>query len=138
MFLKKKFLFFSLFIFFFSFLPLLTTAQGIVPCGQGSNKANACTLCDLIVGVKNVIDFGMEILISVAAVGVFIAGVMYVISSGNEQMVTTAKNFLSASLIGFTVVLSAWLIVNVVMWILVANGNLGVGATNWYTFTCKV
>ncbi len=136
MFSKKRQLLFSLSVFFLSFLPLLVTAQGIVPCGQGSEKSNACTLCDLIVGVKNVIDFGMEILISVAAVGVFIAGVMYVISSGNEQMVTTAKNFLSASLIGFTVVLSAWLIVNVVMWILVANGNLGVGATNWYTFKC--
>ncbi len=137
MFLKKRQLIYSLLLFFFSFTPMLVSAantNGIVPCGNNGDKP--CTLCDLIVGIKNIIDFGMKILISVAAVGVFVAGIMYITSSGNEQMMTTAKKFLSASLVGFAVVLSAWFIVNIVMWAMAVNGNLGVGAINWYTFKC--
>ncbi len=137
MFLKKRQFIYSLLLFFFTLTPLLVSAQGIVPCGNGTDKSNACTLCDLIVGINNVISFGMEILISVAAVSIFIAGVMYIIASGNEQMTTTAKSFLSASLIGFTIVLSAWLMVNIVMWVLANNGDLGLGTgVKWYVFKC--
>ena len=111
------------------------TTGGLVPCGHGDDVANACTLCDLIIGFKKLIDFGSEILIAVTVAGIFISGVMYIISAGSD-LTTKAKSFLSASLIGFTIVLAAWLIVNVTMWALSYDTSVGIGKTNWYTFDC--
>jgi hypothetical protein len=125
------------------FLPLLSANAGVVPCGLNEDDTSldgdqtvACTLCHLIVGIKNIIDFGLKILVTVAFVGIFIAGVMYIISAGSEEMMKRAKEFLKTSLTGFTLVLCAWLIVNIVMWVLSTNIT-DMGATNWYTFTCN-
>lgn len=112
-------------------------AQGLVPCGQGNNPANSCTLCHLIIGIKNVVSFGQVILITVAAVAIFIGGFMYVIAAGDEGAMTTAKGFLSASLKGFAIFLLSWFIVNLVMVVLSFNTNLSIGKQNWYTFECS-
>jgi len=117
-------------------LPLASiNAAGLVPCG-GTGEA-PCTLCDLIIGIYEIISWLRNILVAVAFVAIFIAGIMYVISSGDEEMMKRAKGFLSTSLIGFTIVLCAWLIVNTIMWSLSTNEDLGIGQKNWYTFTCK-
>lgn len=108
---------------------------GLIPCGHGNSPANACTLCDFIVGFKKLVDFGTTLLITVALVGIFFSGVIYIVSSGNEGLVTKAKTFLSASLVGFTIVLGAWLIVNVIMWALSYNTSV-IGQTDWHTFDC--
>ncbi|OGI34426.1 MAG: hypothetical protein A2259_05260 [Candidatus Moranbacteria bacterium RIFOXYA2_FULL_43_15] len=109
--------------------------QGIVPCGNSSQSL--CTLCHLIIGIKRLIDWGKNLLVTITFVGIFISGVMYIISAGEEAMTTQAKKFLSASLIGFTVTMAAWLIVNVVItWVASAKPDLGIGKTGWSTFTC--
>ena len=117
-------------------LPAMASAAGIVPCGTSENP-DPCTLCHLIIGVKRLIDFGLELLITAAIVAITIAGIMYIVSSGNEQTITIAKNFLSASLKGFAIALMAWFLVNITMWILSAKENLDIGVVNWYTFTCN-
>ena len=99
-------------------------AQGLIPCGHGSASSDACTLCDFV-GFYNLIHFGLELLITE---NLFIAGVMYIVSAGNEQLITKAKTFLSASLVGFTIVLTAWLLVNVAMWALSFNTSLSIGS----------
>lgn len=110
------------------------SSKGIVPCG---GPTDPCTICHLIIGIHNLIDWGKNILVTITIVGIFISGIIYIVSTGNEQMITKAKAFLSACLIGFAITLSAWLIVNVTLfWIANANPDLGIGATNWYTFTC--
>lgn len=134
---KNKKLFFSLALFFLILIPFATSAQGIVPCGHGDSPTDACTLCHLILGIENLVSFGLKILIVVAVVGIFIAGVMYIVSSGNEQLISAAKNFLGASLKGFAIVLMAWFFVNITFWIMSVHNDLGIGATNWYTFTCN-
>jgi hypothetical protein len=120
-------------------LPFFSANAGLVPCGlnQGTpEEMSPCTLCHLIIGIKRIIDFGLKTLVTVAFVGIFIAGVMYIISAGSEEMMKRAKEFLKASLTGFALVLCAWLIVNIVMWVLSTNIT-SMGATNWYTFTCN-
>ncbi len=112
------------------------TQSGLVPCGNGNSPANACTLCHFIIGFHNLVDFGLKLLVTLTVVGIFISGVIYIISAGNEQLLTQAKTFLSASLIGFTVVLAAWLLVNVIMWALSYNTSV-IQQTNWWTFTCS-
>lgn len=132
---KISFVFLSLFVFLISFQ--LVNAQGIVPCGTGNDPRNACTLCHLIVGVFSIVSWFKNILITIAAVGIFASGVMYVISSGDEGMVTKAKSFLKSSLIGFIIVLMSWFFVNTIMWVLSSNSDLNIGKENWYTFSCS-
>ena len=136
---KIKLLIFLLFIGIF--LPVFSTySAGLVPCGLNEGKAEEmapCTLCHLIIGIFNIFSWFKTILITVAAVGIFIAGVMYIISSGDEEMMKRAKSFLATNLTGFTIVLGAWLIVNSVMWILAYDiKNLDIEQENWYTFSC--
>ncbi|KKP79588.1 MAG: hypothetical protein UR78_C0011G0002 [Candidatus Moranbacteria bacterium GW2011_GWF2_35_39] len=136
---KIKLLIFLLFVGIF--LPVFSTySAGLVPCGLNEGTPEEmvpCTLCHLIIGIFNIFIWFRDILITVAAVGIFIAGVMYIISSGDEEMMKRAKSFLATSLTGFTIVLGAWLIVNSVMWILSYDiKNLGIKQENWYTFTC--
>lgn len=134
------------FIFLAVFSPAATVlAQtmpgGLVPCGNGNDP---CTLCHFIIGFYNMVSVMLKLVVTAALAGIFISGVMYIISSGDETMMTGAKNFLKASVIGFVVVLGAFLIVNVTMWALSAkdsNGDgvsdMGVGQAGWFSFTCS-
>lgn len=113
--------------------------KGLVPCGRNTGTAEEqapCTLCHLIVGFQRLVQYGMYMVVTLALVGIFFAGVMYIISSGDENMMTQAKGFLKVSLIGFSVVIGAWLIVNVTLWVLGAKTDLGVNAVAWNKFTC--
>lgn len=162
----KKFIFlivlFVLFVGFFSFLFLPQTShaeltfspptwKGLVPCGRHEGTADEtapCTLCHLIVLVQRVVQFILSAILGIAFVGIFISGIIYMISSGSEKLMTTAKAALRASLIGFSIALCAWLLVNTVMWLLATKpknytgpephgtGYLGIGIENWYTFNC--
>lgn len=117
--------------------------QGIVPCGRydGANgETDICTLCHLILGIQRIVQYGLYIVIAFAFAGIFIAGVMYVISSGDEGMITQAKGFLSATLIGFSVVLGAWIIVNTTLWIIGSDkydSGLGIQSETWWKFSCS-
>ena len=78
----------------------------------------------------------MTLLVALTVTGIFISGIMYIISSGNEQLLGQAKKFLSVSLLGFTIVMTAWLIVNVTMWVLSFDPAMTIQHVDWYTFDC--
>ncbi len=122
----------------FVFSPFAVSA-GIVPCATTENNT-PCTLCHLIVGFWKLIDYGFKILVFVALVCLVIAGVMYILSAGNEQMITTAKTFIKQVLYGFGFVLAAWLLIFVVMnYFAVKQPDLGIGKTEgWTKFTCSM
>lgn len=136
---NKKILVAALVFFLASFS--VANAAGIVPCGDGS----PCTLCHLIVGFHNLVSFLLKLVVTIALAGIFFAGVMYILSSGNEGMITSSKNFLRASVMGFAIVLGAWLIVNVTMWALSAKDSNGDGVPDfgiattgkWNEFSCS-
>lgn len=145
---KKLLVFFLVFVIFIFTSPL--TNAGVVPCGLRVDDANLagdqtvpCTLCHLITGFYNIFDWFKTVLITIAAVGIFISGVMYIVSSGNEGAITKSKAFLQASITGFIVVLSAWFIVNVTMWVIsadpesITNPNAtGIERKAWNRFEC--
>jgi hypothetical protein len=125
-------------IILLGFLFLLVTpvlaADGIVPCGLDGTYSNRCTLCHLITGIKKIFDYGIKIIAVICLACATFAGVMYVVSSGNESTMESAKKFLSASLIGFAVVLGAWVIVNTTITVLMptkkaadTGGSMGIG-----------
>ena len=119
-----------------------TISGGMVPCATDAHP-EACTLCHFIIGFKNLIDFASKILVTVALAGIFFSGLIYIVSSGNDSLMTQAKGFMTASVIGFTIVLGAWLIVNVTMWAMSVktstspDGFAGVHKTDWFNFTCS-
>jgi len=106
---------------------------GLVPCGGPDNP---CTLCHFVIGFQNLINFMLDLAVVVGLVGIFASGVLYILSAGDEKMMGSAKSALTATLIGFAIVLGAWLIVNVVLWTFSANLNMEAGG-NWYTLECS-
>lgn len=119
-------------------------AAGIVPCG--GDGESRCTLCHLVIGIKNIIDYGFKILIFVALAAITISGVMYIISSGSEDMMKKAKEFIRQTLVGFAIVLGGWLIINYAMVLLSAKDSNNDGVPDfgfvstggWSNFTCDV
>jgi len=160
---KKTKIFLSVFIVSIIVIPILIFAfnvyaqvpaaeptGGLVPCGHGSDINNRCTLCHLIVGFQKLVQYALYLAISIALVGVFFAGVIYIISTGDEGMMSAAKNFLRASLTGFALILGAWLIVNITLTVIATKDNtakstsenpgdmaLGIGVASWFQFYCK-
>jgi len=51
-------------------------------------------------------------------------------------MMSSAKNFLSASLMGFAIVLGAWLIVSTIMWLIASSSSM-VQVKSWNSFECS-
>ncbi|KKR20455.1 MAG: hypothetical protein UT50_C0017G0015 [Candidatus Moranbacteria bacterium GW2011_GWA2_39_41] len=112
------------------------SAGGLIPCGNNVNGVkDPCTLCHFIIGFQNLVNFMLKLVVTVAFVGIFVSGVLYIISSGDDGMMTTAKKALTASLIGFAIVMGAWLIVNVVLWVFSADIGMQPGKS-WNEFSC--
>ena len=64
--MKNKTRIIILLIFIGIILPLaITSAAGLVPCGDGNDPSNACTLCDLIIGIYEIIGWLRNILVVV-------------------------------------------------------------------------
>lgn len=101
----------------------------LVPCGL-EGKAD-CTLCHLVLGFKNIYDYLLVLLLSATTLVVVVAGVMYMVSSGDKGMIDKAKSALTYALTAMILALTAWLIINAT---LTALGYTKVD--NWYTFTC--
>jgi len=106
-------------------------ADGLVPCGSSTNT-DACTLCHLIVGFQNIFNFLKNLLLTATTMFIVVAGVLYMISTGNKNLMDWAKKAITYSLTGFILFLCSWLIVTVV---LTALGYKKVGS--WSTFTCE-
>ena len=127
---------------FLLFLTSLTADAALVPCGrtpgEGVPEAETlpCTLCHLLVGIHRIIGWGFKILTFVAVASLVGAGIMYIVSAGNEKLMETAKTFAKHTLMGFSIVLAAWLIVNYTMILLSKKADLGIGVDKWNEFNC--
>jgi hypothetical protein len=133
--------FLCLLFFLFLFTSTKVSAAGLVPCGLGTS--DPCTLCHFIVGIKSLIDWGMGILIALSVTAISIAGVIYVVSSGDSELTKKAKSFVTSTVIGFALMLGAWLIINTTLWLFSAKKggdgsyNLGLESKSWNSFSCS-
>ncbi len=143
---RSLFLSFFLLSFFFSFLPLHSVEAALVPCGRQVddqstptiNETAPCTLCHLVLGGKGVIDYGLR-LMTILAIAVIVAmAIYYIVSSGNDSMMSTAKGGIKAALIGFALMLGAWLLVNTAIRILGANIPGLTLTGNGFSFSCSI
>ncbi|MBP9728275.1 MAG: hypothetical protein KBD27_02760 [Candidatus Moranbacteria bacterium] len=149
--MSKSFFFqivFALGIFFCA-VPLPVEGAGLIPCGltnddpatAAMDESRPCTVCHVIVGGNSLIKWGVGIMGVIAITVLFAMAVLYVVSAGDEGMIRTAKGGIWAVLIGFAVMLSAWLIVNTVLSILVDTADAskplgGLVQQGKFTFSC--
>lgn len=135
--------FFSISLFG-TLLPFPVTAEGIVPCGRSIGTAaeqQPCTICHIVVGGKGLIDYGLRIMTFVAIAVIVAMAIFYIVSTGDEGMMQTAKGGIKAALIGFAVMLGAWLIVNTTLTILAVDETgdkplAGLRQDGTFSFSC--
>jgi hypothetical protein len=132
--MKTLFALGTIFISAISLIPGVTFAAestGLVTCGftDASGNFNSCDFCDFVVMVSNIVSWLFGFLVIVAVLMIVYAGIKLVISAGNPSAMTSAKSMITNVLIGFVIVLSAWLIVDTLLKALV-DGDSGFGVWN--------
>lgn len=132
--MKKFFLIFLLLILFL--MPVLTIAQGLVPCGKGDPTLpdgspnpdwKRCELADLFKLVENVYGFiVLYIATPLAGLVIVMGGVIILISGGpgglnpitgiaSPNLYNTGKNMVTGAILGMFLILGGWLIINTVL-----------------------
>lgn len=150
----KHFLVTLLFLFSaaLAFVPVSVDAASLVPCGKKVDDPDTalpvdeslpCTVCHIILGGEGLISWGLGIMTVIAITVAFAMAVLYVVSSGDQGMMQTAKGGILAALIGFGVMLSAWLIVNVVLTVFADTETadkplFGIVQDGVFTFSCDI
>lgn len=89
-------------------LPFMTMAQGLVPQCEGPQ----CTICDLIQLLHNIINYAMQISFVLAIAMVVYGGYMLLTSMGSEEKVTSGRKIIWYAVLGLTLVLASWAIIN--------------------------
>ena len=123
----------STFVFlglFFLIPPMIVAAQGLglVPC-----NGPECQACHLVSLADNILDFLVMISAFIAAIMFAVAGLKLATSAGNASKVSQAKESMTNILIGFIILLAAWLIVDTIMKVFTTGeGRLG----TWNDIEC--
>ena len=97
--------------------------RGIVPCGNPGQEA--CQACHLVQLAENIVNFFIYFSIAVATLMFAWAGILYVSSSTNPKNIETAHSIFWSVFVGLIIVLSAWLIVDVIMKTFVNESKFG-------------
>ena len=100
--------------------------NGLVTC-QGPD----CDACDLVNMVNGIINFIIVLLTVLATIVLVIAGFKMVTSGGNASAWQSAKESFFNIVIGFILVLAAWLIVDTIL-----KALTGTGLEVWGVITC--
>lgn len=122
-------------------LPALTfAADPIVQCGFSGQPA--CQACHLIQLGQNLLEWFIGIMASVIALVFAIGGMKMVMSGGSEGGVSEAKGMMTNAVIGFVILLSAWLVVDTVLKTVINKEFFGPATTTseigpWNNIQCE-
>jgi len=99
-------------------IPAITMAQGLTANDLGVNAIQD----DIKLGsgdvrqtAARIINVALGFLGIIAVVIVLVGGFKYMVSGGNEEKTTEAKNLIVAGIIGLAIILSAWAITSFVI-----------------------
>jgi len=108
--------------------PFLVSAQDqLVSCGGLD-----CSICSLLETVSLVFNWGLGVTFALASLFIIIGGFMYTGSIGREDKMHKARKLISYSLFGFFTVLTSFLAIHLIFYLLGAE-NKG----NWHRFKCS-
>jgi len=114
----------SIFVFIF-LTPFIVfadaTTTGILPPCVSS--PTGCVFNDFLTLAQNIIDFVLKISVTVAVIMFTWAGILYLTASGDKGNIEKAHKIFTSVLIGFIIVISAWLIINTIANALLDKGN---------------
>jgi hypothetical protein len=105
-------------------MPAATEAAGLVPCG-GANE-QPCQACDVVTLENNVVGWLVMMLGIIAAIVIVYAGFKLVTSGGNQHAMEEAKGMINNIIIGYLIVLAAWLMIDYALKALLDEGSFGV------------
>ena len=138
----------------FLLLPLLVSAQGLVPCGgcaefdpdtgQCLVQQSACKLCHLFQLVNNILNWILFTLIPIIApIFVVIGGIYLLIARGDPGMFSKGKSVLTAAVIGLIIVYTAWVVLMTILnflgvapWTGLADNPLTPEKEGWWQIQC--
>lgn len=113
------------------FVPDTAVAAGLVPCG-GIGQSS-CQTCDVVKLTNNVFQWLVIVLGTFAAIIIIYAGVKLVTSGGNQSAMESAKSMITNVIIGYVIILAAWLAIDFGMKTLIDEGSFGV----WNEVQCS-
>jgi len=125
-------------LFFTLFLSGLVRANlalaALVPCGGPTQSP--CTLCHLWQLGSNIINFlTFSLAIPAAALLFVAAGVIFLVSGGNEYKLTKAKTIFTNTVIGLLIVFCSWLLIDtLIKTIATTSTETGVIIWSWNDF----
>lgn len=103
-------------LFVFLFTPALATAaSGLIQDEKGAPIKTGEQVVKFIEGLQN-IALGISGAVIVAMI--VYAGFLYITSGGNEDRLGKAKGTLTAAITGLVIILSAYAIINILVWTL--------------------
>lgn len=79
---------------------------GLVKCGTSRD----CTICDIFILIRDVFNFALGLLASLAVLSVVIGGVYILTSGGNSGAVSTGYSIISNAVIGLLLVMASFLL----------------------------
>lgn len=134
-FLKIKHLITVILILLVIALPSLTKGAGLVPCG-GAGEA-PCNACFLLKMAEGIMTFMVNMVGIVATAFLVVGGSLLVLSGANKKWYDLGKTVIFNALVGTSIVLLAWVLVNTVLTI---SGftRVNVGLTgSWFELQCS-
>ena len=100
-------------------MPLMVFALTLVPSCDTD-----CTYSHLLQLAQNILTFLIEISIPIAVIVFAVAGFMYMTAGGDESKIKSAHKIFRNTIVGFIIVLAAWLIVYAITEPLLKEGIL--------------
>lgn len=137
---KYFFIFFFLASFFAAnFASAWVIGEPLVPCGGPSQPA--CSQCELLHLVDNLMDFILIAAAPILATFFFILAGLYIMLGGAKpDMLATGKRMFTSALVGIIIVMLAWLITNTLITTLIAptpfGGNISFNSSEWWSLAC--
>ena len=113
-------------------LPLVTVAAGLVPCGGVNEPRCDSDICYLLKLLDNISDWFVGIAGILVVILIIVGGLKMVLSMGSVTAKTDARRFIVTALIGYAMILIAWMVVDTFLKFFTVNPAWGV----WNTFSC--
>ena len=117
-------------------IPVFASAAGLVPCGGGSE--NPCTVIDAFILIARATNFLIAASSLVLVYFIVNHSFFLVVTLGNEESITTHRTALVNAVIGFVLVMMAFIFVNTAVNYILLNGVGEQGGSDKYSASCKI
>lgn len=110
----------------------VSSSGGILPCNRNQDNPSTpwndtveCGVCHFLLLIQLIIQYLLKLMVYITVLAMTIGGTMYMVAAGNTSIVNTAKQMINYAVVGFVVMLTAWIFINTVFFVLKFNNPLG-------------